>query len=389
MALNSSSPSPTRKQKASIEEEQQEVPPSPYRVGNWTVTKLKEELKQRSLSSTGRKLDLIERLEEADRTPILISRKTGREETTSEVGDETVEKVLAKMTVAQLQDELLRRGLSPVGKKTELVARLAYDDLNFPASSSSPRGRTRSPVRSSPTTKGSPKKALRSPSPAKTVVHSESKSTGDLKFWCQPVETFTHLGLAFAEKVNCCVGWLKKEPMTMVSVLALIALVVLVDRLEGVHQTAWRLFVQTFSWLLGWFLNGLISSVTLGANGNGFPMFLGPFIAKVTTTAFYCKSVDFPLFGKDAYKCGSTKFPAVSFVNIFIKATWPLFAYGMGVVIGQIPLYLLANCTGNALIAAMHSRPLAIKRLEALSFRAKYILLLISAMVNLISHHSF
>lgn len=38
-------------------------PASPYRVGNWTITQLKEELKQRNLSPAGKKQDLIERLE--------------------------------------------------------------------------------------------------------------------------------------------------------------------------------------------------------------------------------------------------------------------------------------------------------------------------------------
>lgn len=36
---------------------------SPYRLGNWTITQLKEELKQRNLSPAGKKQELIERLE--------------------------------------------------------------------------------------------------------------------------------------------------------------------------------------------------------------------------------------------------------------------------------------------------------------------------------------
>jgi hypothetical protein len=47
-----------------------ETPPppgTPYRVGNWTVTQLKEELKNRNLSPAGKKLELIERLERFER----------------------------------------------------------------------------------------------------------------------------------------------------------------------------------------------------------------------------------------------------------------------------------------------------------------------------------
>lgn len=41
----------------------QQSQPSPYRVGNWTITQLKEELKQKNLSPAGRKQELIDRLE--------------------------------------------------------------------------------------------------------------------------------------------------------------------------------------------------------------------------------------------------------------------------------------------------------------------------------------
>lgn len=43
-------------------------PQSRYRQGTWTVTKLKEELRNRNLSPAGNKTELIDRLERADRT---------------------------------------------------------------------------------------------------------------------------------------------------------------------------------------------------------------------------------------------------------------------------------------------------------------------------------
>lgn len=38
---------------------------SPYRTPGWTVAKLKEELRQRQLSTAGSKQELVERLEES------------------------------------------------------------------------------------------------------------------------------------------------------------------------------------------------------------------------------------------------------------------------------------------------------------------------------------
>lgn len=116
-----------------------EGPQSPYRKGNWTVTMLKEELKQRNLTLAGKKAELIERLEGDDvkrssplpaaaaaktaasqRSPLQDRSATPRQ---SLSGDDNA--LLSKFTVAQLQNELRKRGLSPVGKKDELVARLS------------------------------------------------------------------------------------------------------------------------------------------------------------------------------------------------------------------------------------------------------------------------
>lgn len=51
---------------------------SPYRLGNWTITQLKEELKQRNLSPAGKKQELIERLERYEHDAALATPRHGR-----------------------------------------------------------------------------------------------------------------------------------------------------------------------------------------------------------------------------------------------------------------------------------------------------------------------
>lgn len=91
---------------------------------------LKEELKTRQLTLTGKKSELIERLESDDLGR--ISPRSILEEATE----------LSKYTVAQLQEELRNRGLSPVGKKDELVARLAASPDPFAAAPSTANDET-------------------------------------------------------------------------------------------------------------------------------------------------------------------------------------------------------------------------------------------------------
>lgn len=100
---------------------------------------LKEELKQRNLTLAGKKAELIERLEVDDvhrssplpaktrqaandtqRSPLQSRTLTPRQSLSAD--DDAL---LGRFTVAQLQSELRKRGLSPVGKKNELVARLS------------------------------------------------------------------------------------------------------------------------------------------------------------------------------------------------------------------------------------------------------------------------
>ncbi len=48
---------------------QNEAEASPYRMGNWTVTMLKDELRVRQLPTSGRKAELVDRLETETASP--------------------------------------------------------------------------------------------------------------------------------------------------------------------------------------------------------------------------------------------------------------------------------------------------------------------------------
>ena len=404
--------SPTRSaSKRTIETStEQNVPTSPYRVGNWTVTRLKEELKQRNLNLVGRKIDLIERLEQADRTPLTAAQQSNvgkmggstlrrgirSEGEDSELDEAVMQRAIAKMTVAQLQDELMRRGLSPVGKKDELLARLAADNISFPPKSSpskrvspprSTRRSSRSPVRTlSPSkARSSPTRESKRPSPRRSSINVflSPQTPGELCLFRQPFETLKHFSLASCETFNVMLGCLSDEPMKVVSLITLVVLVVLIDRLEGIHQKPWREAKELVGWLFLWFIRGFLSCLSIGAQANSFPMYLGPFVAQVTTTAFFCKGLNFLLHGKDSFKCNQAakKVATIAIGSIFAKMVWPVIFYGAGLILGQFPLFYLATMAGNALEAIGKGRPFSFNTFENLSYRAKYLLFLLTTFV--------
>lgn len=101
-----------------------------------TVVKLKEELKKRGLKATGRKADLVKTLEESDREltngeetrnkhPIAPTVSKNDTEIDASNDSDYQSLNLNSMTVAQLKEELRRRGLKVGGKKAELIDRLS------------------------------------------------------------------------------------------------------------------------------------------------------------------------------------------------------------------------------------------------------------------------
>ena len=55
-----------------VDKDDEHPHPSPYKIGNWTVTRLREELKSRRASTTGNKEELLQRLEQLEEGGISV-----------------------------------------------------------------------------------------------------------------------------------------------------------------------------------------------------------------------------------------------------------------------------------------------------------------------------
>jgi uncharacterized membrane protein YccF (DUF307 family) len=268
-----------------------------------------------------------------------------------------------------------------------------FPPKSSPAKKSSPasksaRKSSRSPTRSPTRRQASPTRS--SPLRSTANIFLTPQSPRELCLFRQPIETIKHFSLASFETFGAILNYLSEEPMKVVSSLALVILVVLIDQLEGPHQKQWKESKELISWLLLWFFRGFLSCLSIGPQANSFPMYLGPFVAQVTTTAFFCKSLSFLLFGKEAFKCSSTakRTLEIALGSIFAKIVWPVIFFGFGLILGQFPLYYLAMITGNALESLGKSRPFYFASFEKLSYRAKYFIFLLTSLVS-IFHSNF
>lgn len=200
------------------------VPSSPYRSNGWKVKELKEELKLRNMKTSGRKEELIHRLEVSDGWTV--------------------------------------RDLTP--------------SKNAPGT----------PTRRSKRVPQTPLKLERTREP--------------------PVENLSKFNLILIGKhfFNFCGEQIKAGFHLAVSnwILSLVAvfllqLYIVLSYTQGPHSLYLDQFQYYAFWYGRWFFLGVLSSIGLGTGAHTFLLFLGPFIARVTTLAYECGNLDFATEG--------------------------------------------------------------------------------------------
>lgn len=260
------------------------------------------------------------------------------------------------LTVGEIKSELRELGKSSFGNRTELLRRLeeAQAQTN-PFIEISPQKPTRSISRDRKATSISPtrRKAMaRTPSPAKQSV----KSTGlkfthdDIGLLTSPITTlaltFGYIRHGFGQAIDHA----NKSPLFYINLTALLMLIIGVNLMDGSHQAFLLPYQQSFIWYCRWIILGILSSIGLGTGAHTFLLFLGPFIARVTTASYVCKSIQFPLYGTESLLCplGIYEKRMVSVWMIMNKIKWEAFFWGLGTAIGELPPYLVARASAEA-----------------------------------------
>jgi hypothetical protein len=102
-------------------------------------------------------------------------------------------------------------------------------------------------------------------------------------------------------------------------------------------------FNKIVTWYGWWLLMGVVSSVGLGTGLHTFILFLGPFIAQNTITAYNCNSLNFSNHGSRSFVCSDSALVKVSLLNIAFKALPETVVWGLGTAIGELPPYFMAR----------------------------------------------
>jgi hypothetical protein len=252
------------------------------------------------------------------------------------------------MSVNQLKEELASLGMSPVGNKGVLVQRLqeaqssANPFVESPKAQSASPGRRKTPSKTPVKHKEQP---LSKPSPnmARTKMAS-----ADIGFMTSPITTMMLAIRSALSLGKDGVGIARNSPLLMTNLAVLVSLTTTLCMFDGPHQAYLEPLRSAFMWYGRWIVLGILSSVGLGTGAHTFLLFLGPFIARVTTAAYICKSTDFPLYGPNSLLCPTEPYEkvTVTLLSILNKIKWEAFSWGLGTAIGELPPYLVARaCT--------------------------------------------
>lgn len=318
---------------------------------------MRDELRARGAKVSGNKDELIQRLEELDRTRNVQS---GFVSTASQ------------MKVHELREQLEDIGLSPTGTKTELVSRLNAALSSDPTTTNpfvaSPR-RPRSPSIASPRRGRSATPRALQARPVPPVAQANSASLT----WSTP-----HLVIYHFDRF--CFAQIPRHYMSyfLVSASAVFALFLAI-KFAPVPSGKFVLVNQVVVFALKmfrWFALGLSSSIAIGRCRHSFLLHLAPFVMRVTTAARLCNSTDFPKYEeRSAYVASHFPCDTVTLFGLLRKVFNDVLAWSLGFAIGNLVLFYFARIVTQRI--GKPSNPIVRSIVDLLSSAPKPIVFLI------------
>lgn len=247
----------------------------------FTVKDLKTELKRRNLTVKGLKADLIERLQESDRSAVLTDQNSGANRDT--------------------------HSYTPNGGNT-------FDHHHHHKSTQQQR-------------------------------NMEREERQKIVLWRKPLITlqyfFLELVLTFKEYWKRILKHRKSCTFVVVTLTTLS----LFYFVPGEHQKQVQDVEEFLLWCFYWIGLGILSSVGLGTGLHTFLLYLGPHIAQVTLAAWECQSLDFPEppYPKEILCPENGQTSTVGLLTIMSKVRLEAFMWGAGTAIGELPPYFMAK----------------------------------------------
>ena len=141
--------------------------------------------------------------------------------------------------------------------------------------------------------------------------------------------------VAAATSENCSKFWIYVAVLAVVVVSAALVLSKYCEESQCKN---------TALWYLNWILLGAFGTIGLGNSANTWLVSLGPFIARVTSTAYICKTTGFAVDKSHVLSCPTEYYEAsgVTAAQILLKVLPATLLWGFGAALAELVPYLAA-----------------------------------------------
>ena len=180
------------------------------------------------------------------------------------------------------------------------------------------------------------------------LIESDKKKSRWLK---EPLTILYYFGLYLLDALKDFVEFVRLRAYISFSITIMILFILISYNIQGDHQKWIRELESLVIWYGYWVMLGIASSIGLGTGLHTFMLFLGPFIAQTTITAYKCSSLDFETRGWNSFVCHSTNSMddgMITLLSVANKIKLECFYWGLGTAIGELPPYFVARAAASA-----------------------------------------
>ena len=182
----------------------------------------------------------------------------------------------------------------------------------------------------------------------KELVEKLRKKQASMTLFQSPVMVMVRFGKIVIKQVAEYAHFVLTYPFLLHALITLLALFVGASIWFGSHMALLAELEKTLvftSWYIGL---GIASSIGLGTGLHTFVLYIGPHVAQVTLAASLCNTLDFELYGPEAYECLPVEGNAITISAIFWQVQWIVLLWGIGTAIGELPPYFISRAASYA-----------------------------------------
>ncbi|CAH8490317.1 unnamed protein product [Heterobilharzia americana] len=178
------------------------------------------------------------------------------------------------------------------------------------------------------------------------LIAKQKMERDQLLFWKSPMLTLYYFFMECLFKFALLRFTVVRNKNKCIVAAFFVLILTVLDYSEGPHSELFNRIKSTSLWWSWWIWLGFLSSCGFGTGLHTFVLYLGPFIAEVTMSAYECGTLKFPRPPyPDRIICPDNPnlLEKITFWKIMRKVQIESIMWGFGTALGELPPYFMAQ----------------------------------------------